>query len=340
MSISERRKQWLLEHCAEFDLPSDFKKSSSATPFKRIYVLTLPQRLEHVLNFLRKNGFVYENVSIFRAIDKNTLDFGELEELGFVDRESELRSGEIACALSQMAIYMDFISIGSVVPTDWCCIFEDDNEASIPDVETEVGVFVEKVNKLVRRKVRKERRRKFYELPNLHYLGFCYCNKEALNKEILPGVCQSLSHFCTHGYFFNRAMVNYFFEKAEFPMAKAIDHVLRDMFISGDVVSFFSSTNLFQQNRIDLPSEITDREENMTFVDGDPPEVKPVFVLRGKDSGRLILHANGSPEPDLEEYETNVWVVVGISLGLVLFVVFLAVGIFVYAKRNKQYISI
>jgi GR25 family glycosyltransferase involved in LPS biosynthesis len=332
----DRRKKWLSDNYSEFDLPPDFTRSSGASPFKKIYVVTLPERLDHVITFLRSNGFNYDNVSIFRAINKNDLNFSELESLGFVEQGGELQPGEHACTLSHMAVYNNFYNRADTTDSDWCCVFEDDNVATLPEVEREVNDFVKKVNALARRRPKKLRNNTFYEIPNIHYLGFCYCNKHALSRHVVPGVAQSLSHFCTHGYFLNKPMIDYFFANASFPFAQPIDNMLRDMFTTGDVLSFFSTTNLFKQNRADIPSAIKDREENYTFVDGPEEDFRAVFVPLNEGSARFVMYSGDVEEGEFEVYESNTWLIAGIIIGLVVLIVLVIVGFFVYRNRQKQ----
>lgn len=243
--------------------------------FDHIYLITLKRSKErHIYTKKTLKGLDYE---IFWGVDGSELDLNNIQQEGLYDPEqakkkipigSELKSGEIGCALSHNNIYQDIIEKGY----DCALILEDD---VIVDAEN-VHFLYESLN----------------ELPSdwdLLYLGYLYNNdritlpiqlwihiaypiltmlgyKKYNTKRIRCKYPRPYSehlelsgyHYGTHAYAVSQSGAKKIL-LAQTPVTMAPDNAIGMMCMLESIKAFRVRKRFFHQNRKVLPTTIDER---------------------------------------------------------------------------------
>uniref|UniRef100_A0A7S3ZAM0 Glycosyl transferase family 25 domain-containing protein n=2 Tax=Lotharella globosa TaxID=91324 RepID=A0A7S3ZAM0_9EUKA len=180
----------------------EIRANGTQSPLQ-IYVITMPDRREHVDAMLKSIGL--DSVAhVFPAVMKTKLDWDNLVANGEVHHDSDLTLGEVACTLSHRAVMKEFLNTTS----EYALVFEDD--AIAPDIFTEL---------LEERREGKENYTSLHLLEELaatskkvgwHGLNLGRCWDKCIKQEFIQDfsskvqLVKSRRSLCTEAYIFTR----------------------------------------------------------------------------------------------------------------------------------------
>ena len=202
------------------------------------YVITLPNRKEYIQQIMP--GFHLEPI-IFPAILKKNLARINLIENKFLNPDSKLNMGQIACHYSHIQALKSFLK----TPQPWALIFEDDIEAAKQDK----GYYKTRIENILRGVP-----------PNfdLIYLGRCY-DKCQYDQLIVPGLVRCFRPLCRHSYIVSRKGAESIINNT-IPLKIQGDNTIANLISRRKLIAYAAKPALFYQNRKDLGSNLNNND--------------------------------------------------------------------------------
>lgn len=197
-------------------------------------IITIPSRREHVRDFC--DSFKIKP-TIFDAVLKSDLSYNNVYRL---------KSGEIACALSQENVLKKFVNSNH----SSLLMLEDDNMPFDKNVYKSSKITLEHLKEYINNCV--------INLPtdwDVLYLGRCWdnCSKHIKINEYLVKTHRTLCH---HAIAFSKRGAEKILSTIRHPMSMPIDHIVAGLTKSGEIDSYASIVPIFYQNRDEMVSTV------------------------------------------------------------------------------------
>lgn len=259
----DERFRWLADRCEWIEESND-----PCFDFGPVAILCLDERLDHINRFLDVNG-IRGHVSILRAFRPESLDLGELADLGMIPKdnagrvETSLSHAEICCALGHIAISLKSHSLEQPVTV----LLEDDlaianQNKNITSVTKSATAF-----------------------PwDLLYLSFAYVNRKS-TVQISENLLKIQGSLTTNAYAIRDSARHEILQSC-FPIRKAADIFLRDLSAQRNLQVLASLHAYFDQDRSFTESSIKSSRRT------SPPKWNP--TLPQKLLSRAFSLAKGS----------------------------------------------
>lgn len=205
---------------------------------KLSYVITLPNRKNYIERIMPGFGL---NPIIFPAILKDTLLKDHLIKSNFLNPESRLNMGQIACHYSHIEVLKTFLMTSEPL----ALIFEDDIEPAKKD-KNYYNLQIKNI---------------LNNVPNdfdLIYLGRCY-DRCQYDENISPGLVRCFWPLCRHSYIVSRKGALSII-KQTLPLKIQGDNTIANLIKSKKLIAYAAKPALFHQNRKELGSNLDNND--------------------------------------------------------------------------------
>ena len=247
----DERFRWLTERCEWVEESND-----SCFNFGPVSILCLDERLDHINRFLDING-MRGHVSILRAFRPESLDLGELADLGWITEKSAgrvartLSHKEICCALGHIAMYLRSDRLENKVTV----FLEDD--LVLENQYADITSLMKSATSF---------------LWDLLYLSFAYADREKA-VQISEKLLRIPGSLTTNAYAIGKSARREILESC-FPIHKPADTLLKDLSGEKNLQVLAALTPFFDQDRSFVESSIK------TNRVASPPRWQPTPVQK------------------------------------------------------------
>jgi GR25 family glycosyltransferase involved in LPS biosynthesis len=217
------------------NIPENYNAITLSDIFDKVYVISLPQRREYILDSLKTFDVHPE---IIEAVWKGDIPFEE-----YSTDTSFKNAGQVACLMSHIKALQTFLANENLQTV---VIFEDDVSPC-----NDKMLYIRRLNSL-----KNELRR----IPqwDIIYLGHCYSDCKSINF-ITEQISNYANSYCLHAYVINRVAAQ---KIIDYIHNRTIDGCLRQLISDNHLKGFLVFPSLFHQNRNDIQSELG---EDSTF---------------------------------------------------------------------------
>ncbi len=205
---------------------------------KLSYVITLPNRKNYIEGIMPGFGL---NPIIFPATLKENLLRDSLTTSKFLNPESKLNMGQIACHYSHIEVLKTFLKTSEPL----ALIFEDDIEPA----KKGINYYNLQIKNILN------------NVPNdfdLIYLGRCY-DRCQYDENISPGLVRCFWPLCRHSYIVSRkgalSIIN-----QTLPLKIQGDNTIANLIKSKKLIAYAAKPALFHQNRKHLGSNLNNND--------------------------------------------------------------------------------